>query len=245
MKATKESKMSCIEKDDLLVACMTLLERCLRVFVCICTWWRECLRVFLYPVQFWLTHVCLLLWWLLLSVYLALVGLWIGLKVDTLILPLRKMCWGQKGMRERERERERRKRRRQEGGKIGEGRKNRKRCCILKCLFWCQSLQLRHINIYQFVQFLSGDLLYNTSILHFHLTTGLFMFFVLRTWQLLLFISMLMAYTSVYSICLWYYNVLCSTTQQMMCSLCFGEKKEAQLKYNVQVKKEENRREWN
>lgn len=51
--------------------------------------------MFLYPVSgIGLTHVCLLLQWLLLSIYLAPVGLWLELKVDTLILPLRKMSLG-------------------------------------------------------------------------------------------------------------------------------------------------------
>lgn len=73
-------------------------------FVGLCLWIcvggdvRVC--VCLYPEWYRLSHVCLLLQWLLLSFYLALVGLWLGLKVDTLILPLGKklLCkereWG-------------------------------------------------------------------------------------------------------------------------------------------------------
>ncbi len=53
-----------------------------------------CLCVFVSSEWYRLSHVCLLLQWLLLSIYLALIGLWLGLKVDTLILPLRKKLLG-------------------------------------------------------------------------------------------------------------------------------------------------------
>lgn len=73
------------------------------VFMCMCTCrqGRECVCVFLYPLSGmgWLMFVCCCSgcysqftwqWW----------GLWFGLRVDTLILPLRKKLLGERGSEE-------------------------------------------------------------------------------------------------------------------------------------------------